>query len=315
MSEADTALSVFAVLVAIATIAFAWWRKVPIVMGIAIANFAVFVLTMVTGRGFSVIGSPIVQDLAARVSYLSADGWPRLYTIFTATFLHAGPVHLVGNMLVLLLIGVPFEERVRRGRFLVIYFWSAIVAVLLHALYIYMRGGDRSIPLVGASGAVFGILGAFATMYPKDRVYTVIPPFIIPLRLPVVVTAIILMALEYLAIAVGTADGVAHAAHFGGAVGGVIMGLLFRTSRAASPEAVLAPRVLRYDVLERLATSPQQRAWIQKLRENEDHVDAQRAWLERLLPSLRCPQHGTVFQARGRSRLACPDGHEERYAD
>lgn len=314
LSAIDHAISVFAMLLAVGIIGFAWWRKAPIVMGVVIANFAVFILTILRGDSQFFISGPLVEDLAARVVYLSVDHWPRLYTIFTATFLHADLGHLLGNMLVLILIGLPFEDRVGPRRFLIVYFWSAIVAVLLHAAYIHMVGDarDQLIPLVGASGAVFGILGAFATMYPWDKIR--FPVFFL-IRMPVVFGALILVFLEYAAISSGGLGRVAHAAHIGGAVGGVIVGMLFRPSRATTREGEGASRAIHYDVLERLATTPQQRGWIQKMRENEDHPETRRAWLERLVPSLRCPQHDQPYQARGRNRLVCPGGHEERYAD
>jgi rhomboid family protein len=315
MSAADHVVSLVAVLAAVGSLAAAWWRKAPVVLGLLLGNILVFALGVATGRGFlSIAGSPLLDDLAARVSYFSAEDWPRLYTILTATYLHANASHIFGNMLVLFLVGTPFEERVGRGRFLLIYFWSAIVAVLLHALYIHETGTalDRTVPLVGASGAVFGILGAFATMYPRDRV---LMPIILILRVPVFLGAIIFTFIEFLALAAGQASGVAHAAHLGGAVGGVILGLLLRQGPLAHETKPGARRKIDYAVLERLATTPQQRGWIQKVRENEDHPETQHAWLERLLPTLTCPQHGLAYEPKGRNRLACPAGHEERYAD
>lgn len=298
------------------SVAAAWWRKAPIVLGLILGNVLVFVVGAATGIGYlSLAGSPLLDDLAARVSYLSVAGWPKLYTILTATFLHANALHIFGNMVILLLVGLLFEERVGRARFLVIYFWSAITAVLLHAVYVVLAHQNQNIPLVGASGAVFGILAAFATLYPMDRVAIIIPPLFFPIRMPVVVGAGIYMLLEFVAIYAGGQSNVAHAAHFGGAAGGVIMALLLRGGRPSADAMRGKPLMVRYDVLERLATTSVQRGWIEKVRENADHPDTQRAWLERLLPTLQCPEHGSPFAPKGRGRITCPNGHEERYAE
>jgi membrane associated rhomboid family serine protease len=305
-------------LVAVAVIlGFAWVRKLPMVMGLVIANFAVFLISAYTasGPGLTIAGSPHLNDLAARVSDLTELRWWRWYTILTATFLHADVVHLIGNMLVLLLIGLPFEDRIRRNRLLAIYFLSSIVAVLLHGLWIlFMQGGGRGldVPLVGASGAVFGLLGAFAAMYPRDQIPMFLVFILLP-RVPVWLAAVVLMGLEGFALFGGAATRVAHAAHLGGAVGGVIFALLLKPERAYV-EPKKAPRRLDYDVLERLARDESQRRLVTQLRQNEDEPETQAAWLERLLPTLTCAQCGQPLAPRGRTRLECPNGHQEQYA-
>lgn len=307
-------ISLAAMLLALVLLVVAWTRKVPIVMALAVANFMVFVLGATTGTRGTIGGSPLLTDLAAKVAYFSPEGWPRLYTIFTATFLHADISHIVGNMLVLLMIGLPFEDRVGRARFLGVYFGSAVVAVILHSLWIVMQGSpaEVNIPLVGASGAVFGILGAFATMYPRDQIMMFFIFFVLP-RVPVFLAAILLTGVEAFTLVSGFRGNVAHAAHLGGAVGGVLFGLLLKP-KVRLTEARAQPRKIDYTVLERLARAPPQQALVAKLRENEDHPDTQRAWLERLLPTLTCATCGGPFTGERRGTLRCANGHEERYA-
>ncbi len=308
-------VSIGAVALVITLVAFAWWRKIPVVMALTIGNLLVFVLIATTGRSLTLEGSQMVDDLAARVEYITDPNLPRLYTILTATILHANLAHVVGNMLILMMIGVPFEDRVGRARFLSIYVVSAVTAVLIHALWIVTQGtpAELSIPLVGASGAVFGILGAFATMYPRDQIPVFLLFIVLP-RVPVWVAAVVYTAMEGFLLFGAQGGSIARAAHVGGAFGGFLLGLLLR--QRAPPEHMQAtPTKIDYGALERLATAPAQKTLLQKLRENEDQRETQRAWLERLLPTLQCPQCSRTLTPHRRGTLTCENGHEEiRYA-
>lgn len=310
-------------MVALATVTYFWVRKASMTQGLILANLFVFILTIVTGNGLNINGSPLLDDLAARSSYLTEQDWPRMYTFVTAAFLHADFLHLLGNLLVLYLLGLPFEDRVGRGRFLLVYFWGAIIAVVLHSLWVLYQVRSNpallpieaearlDVPLVGASGAVFGVLGAFATRYPRDEV-TVPLVFIILPRVPVYIAAVLLTFFEaFFLFGSGTIGRVAHAAHIGGAIGGSLMALVLRPPKAAGR---MGPSRIDYQNLERLATEPRQREWLGKLRENEEHPEIQRAWLEKLGQSLRCPACGQPYAHAARGRLICVNGHEERYA-
>lgn len=303
-----------AMALALATLVVAWVRRVPIVMGITIANFLVFGVALLAGRSFDLGNSPLLTELSTRVAYLVQGDWTRLHTLLTSTFLHAGVAHIIGNMIVLLLLGLPFEERVGRGRFLLVYFFGAFVAVLLHAFWIYFTAPNQIyVPLVGASGAVFGILGAFAVMYPRDQVPLFLLFIVLP-RVPVYIAAVAMTAIEGLFLLGGATSGVARAAHIGGAFGGVLLGLLLRPPPAGRA-AQATGRRLDYAALDRLATEPHQQALVKKLRDNEDHPDTQRAWLDRLVASLQCPQCGAAYGSGPRGLLVCRNGHRERYVE
>lgn len=304
-----------ALALAVAAVAFVWRRKAPVVTGLTLANFIVFVLSILTGAGrLSVNHSPLLTDLSVRPADFSADGWTHLYGLVTATLLHADAIHIIGNTLVLLLVGLPFEERVGRTRFLAVYLFGAVTAVILHSLWVVLMESpeERLVPLVGASGAVFGVLGAFATMYPLDRIMLPLGIIILP-RVPVYLGALVLTGIEMISLFSGGGN-VAHAAHIGGAVGGVILGLLFRPRATSVVEGPQALRRVDYPALERLARDARTRGLLEKLKENEDHPDTQRAWLERILPDLACPTCGQPFAGERRGLLVCPNGHEERYA-
>jgi membrane associated rhomboid family serine protease len=111
----------------------------------------------------------------------AAPSWP-LLPFITAMFLHGGLWHLLGNMLSLFVFGPNVEDRFGRVRFLVFYLACGLAASLTQIGFSI----GSEIPIVGASGAIAGVMGAFFVMFPKARVVCVIPIIIIPLivRIP-----------------------------------------------------------------------------------------------------------------------------------
>jgi membrane associated rhomboid family serine protease len=316
-------MSLVAMLIVAGILAFAWARKVVLTYALILANVIVLVLQVIsqdlvaTRSGHGVL----VEDLAFRTAYLVDRDWSHMHTVVTSAFLHGGLLHLIGNSLVIFIAGVPFEERLGRGRFLALYFFSAVTAVLLHGLWTYYRGGpeDLLVPALGASGAAFGILGGFAATYPNDK----FPIFPIPLivftffarNVPVLLGVLLLVAIEGFSLFAqgGGLSGVANAAHIGGALGGTIAGVILKRPAQAMPNA---PSQLKIDyaTLERLAVDDRSRGLVQKVRENSDTHELQRAWMDRLVVRLRCPQCGEGYSETHRGVLECDNGHRERYA-
>src|SRR5262249_14160366 len=151
---------------------------------------------------------------------------PSLVDLFTCMFLHAGFLHLFGNMLFLWIYGDNVEHRLGHVRYLLWYLATGIAATLFHVL-----GAPHSqIPLVGASGAISGVLGFYFVWFPRNRVRLLwlLPPFVmqvfeVPARLVLGVYLVLENLLPYLVVR-GDA-GVAHGAHIGGVVGGAPGGL------------------------------------------------------------------------------------------
>lgn len=300
--------SILAITLAAALLVYFWIRKASIVQGLAIANFAVFVLMLAAGNKVTIAGSPLLADLAFRPAYLTELEYARWYTVFTAQFLHADLLHILGNMIILLLAGMPLEEKLGRHRFLAVYLFSGVTAVLLHVLWVqYATQSPLTVPVVGASGCVFGVLGALAAAYPRLE----IPMFLMILipRVPAFIVAIVYALIEGVALLGGITTGVANAAHLGGAVGGAILAPLLRP-----PLAGPRRRQIDYSALQRLAPDEAARRLVARIRENSDQPELQRAWLDRLLVALRCPQCGTGFAEAGAGVLECDQGHRERYA-
>jgi len=156
---------------------------------------------------------------------------PASTTIITSMFLHGGWLHLIGNMLYLWIFGDNIEDRIGRGRFLVFYLVCGGVAALGQGL----ADPQSEIPMIGASGAISGVLGAYLVLYPRAKVLVLLPLliFITTVRVPALVVLGIWFAGQLLSslIAAPGSGGVAFAAHVGGFVAGVVLIRLFLRDR------------------------------------------------------------------------------------
>jgi membrane associated rhomboid family serine protease len=147
-------------------------------------------------------------------------------TILTSMFLHGGFLHLAGNMLFLWVFGNNVEDALGRARFVAFYVATGVVAALAQVA-VGVGTGDLFTPMVGASGAVSGVLAAYIVLYPHARVLTLIPIFFLIriVWLPAGFFIGIWFALQLLPMLLGGAGqggGVAYMAHVGGFVAGWI---------------------------------------------------------------------------------------------
>ena len=152
----------------------------------------------------------------------------RFITLFTSQFLHGSWLHLLGNMLFLWVFGNNIEDRLGRVRFLPFYLACGAVAGFAQALM--DQGGDT--PVIGASGAIAGVLGAYIVLFPHARVWTLIT--FIPLKIPAWMVLGLWFLFQFL-YAGGQSEGgggVAYVAHVGGFVAGA---LLIRPCLAGRP--------------------------------------------------------------------------------
>lgn len=143
-------------------------------------------------------------------------------TVFTSMFLHGGFLHLGGNMLYLWIFGNNIEDAMGHGRFLVFYLLAGIVAAFAQFFY----DPASNIPMIGASGAVSGVLGAYLVLYPYARIKTLL--FIVIFIKIVELPAILLLTIWFfMQVMYSQLEGVAWYAHIGGFVFGLIMIKLF----------------------------------------------------------------------------------------
>lgn len=148
-------------------------------------------------------------------------------TVFTSMFLHAGWAHLIGNLLYLWVFANNIEYAMGHVRFIVFYLVCGVAAVLAQAL----PDTQSQIPMVGASGAISGVLGAYILLYPKVIVHVIIPIIIYPLRLQLSAWMVLgsWFVFQLVSSALSTGEGgVAFGAHIGGFVAGVLLVALFK---------------------------------------------------------------------------------------
>jgi membrane associated rhomboid family serine protease len=150
-----------------------------------------------------------------------------LFSLFTSMFLHGGFLHIAGNMLYLWVFGNNVEDRLGPGVFLIFYLAAGVVAAYAQVL----PDPDSQTPLVGASGAIAGCLGAYLVMFPHARVLTLVPIFFFlqVMELPAMLVLGFWFVLQSLQ-GVGSLEadtGVAWFAHIGGFVFGALVALLF----------------------------------------------------------------------------------------
>jgi membrane associated rhomboid family serine protease len=183
------------------------------------------------------LSAPDVLDYALVPARFTAH--PSVGPIVTSMFLHGGWLHLIGNMLYLWIFGDNVEDRVGHGRFVLLYLAGGAAAALAQ---IYMAPDSR-IPMVGASGAIAAVLGAYIVLYPHARVYTLVPLFFGIVPVPAVVYLGFWFVLQLLsgAASLGMTEqgGVAFFAHVGGFVAGLaLVKLLDRGGPARLPPGV-----------------------------------------------------------------------------
>lgn len=162
--------------------------------------------------------------------------------ILASMFLHAGWLHVLGNMLFLYVFGRTVEDRFGHFKFLVLYFASGFAGALMH---IYLNAGSR-VPSIGASGAIAGVLGAYFVVTPAARIKLTIFPLVFwTFQLPAVLVLGYWFLIQFvsgyqmLAVETATQGGTAWWAHVGGFITGVLLGLMFGQRSRAAP---LSPR-------------------------------------------------------------------------
>jgi membrane associated rhomboid family serine protease len=172
-------------------------------------------------QGFAQPGSVTCEQLNERHN--------RFLGLITSQFVHAGWAHIIFNMLFLWVFGNNVEDRLGRLRFLPFYLLCGVLAGLVQAL---ASTSDHA-PLVGASGAIAGVLGGYIMLFPRARVWTWIPPiFVLPIPAWVTLGLWFAFQLLYAAGSTQVGGGVAYFAHIGGFIAGL---LLIRPFMAGRP--------------------------------------------------------------------------------
>ncbi len=196
-------------------------RIFPIVTyGLVAINIFVFLLELVGGDAF------IVKWSFVPVRFLANPG-ADFITLFTSLFMHAGWMHLGGNMLYLLIFGDNVEDRFGHFRFLVFYLVAGLAAMMAQ----FFVSMTTNIPNLGASGAIAGVLAAYLLLFPGRRVRVLVMAWIVTLPALLVIGAwIVIQLISGMGTISTTADtgGVAYMAHIGGFAAGFLLTLFMR---------------------------------------------------------------------------------------
>ena len=299
-------------IIAIAPIIHAWFRRTPISLAIG-ASLIMAYLFQATIEWAVDLNLYFQGALVPAVVFEQEH----LHRLISAAWLHADLFHLLGNVLVIILVGVPLEQRLGRGRFLAIY----LIGVLGGNIGWSLANWDSWVFCIGASGAAFGLLGCYLACWPRDEIEF---PLILIRRWPVAWIALLKFALEIMQYPTSTSN-VAHLAHITGffacyvlakpiARGGLVPigtvdgGPSSKGGQEAQHKAMKSRmRDVSTDPWNGELTGPALRT-LNRLREEGDELETRQAWLEQLSEQAPCPVCGAdlmTLEMGGNTVLRC----------
>ncbi len=199
-----------------------FWNLLPVVTRNIIAiNVLMFIATLVN-QNFMI---------GTFAMFYPASPYFRIWQPLTHMFMHGGFWHIFFNMYTFFFFGTMLERTLGSKKFLWFYFITGFGAVALHMLvqWLQVRVGANvaaiyQTPVLGASGAVYGVLIGYAMLFPNDRMTLLFPPVTLKAKWMMLIFA----GIELMTGAVGTADGVAHFAHLGGMLFGALLIIWWR---------------------------------------------------------------------------------------
>ena len=192
-------------------------RLPPTTKALLIANSIVFVLQQPWLLGFAMIKTFALWPLS--MNAFASEGLPHFmpWQLVSYVFLHAGLSHLFFNLLSLWMFGCALEQTWGQKRFLIFYLVCVIGAALCQLIVMHVTG--VGLPVLGASGGVFGLLLAYGLLFPKQPIFLIFPP----IRMTAKTFVMVYGAIELVLGVTGEQSGVAHFAHLGGALFGWLM--------------------------------------------------------------------------------------------
>jgi len=211
--------------------------RVPLITsGLIICNLLVFCWELSQGRALHRLIAVWGLRPALFIDYWWVPSPMVWLPLISSMFLHGGWLHLGGNMLFLWVFGGNVEDRLGHVKFLALYFLAGFAAAFLQVFISF----DSLVPIIGASGAIAGVLGAYLVLFPRTRVLTLVIVILFPLfvELPAIFLLLLWFASQF---ASGVASletgealygGVAYWGHIGGFIAGIVLALLLEPERA-----------------------------------------------------------------------------------
>jgi membrane associated rhomboid family serine protease len=204
------------------------YRKPVVTIGLIVANVVVFFLELSSKGGFEnfiLQYGAIPSEVTSGIELTSRFSFPIPLTLFTSMFMHGGLFHLGGNMLYLWIFGDNMEDKLGHIRFFFFYVICGIVASLTHIL----TSPHSEIPMIGASGAIAGVLGAYFIRFPQAQIWTLVffGFFVRVVRIPALLVLGFWFILQLLyglpSLGSQVSGGTAWFAHIGGFVAGIVL--------------------------------------------------------------------------------------------
>lgn len=203
-------------------------RGLPVVnILLIVANLVIFAYSQTLGRHYN----DLIYSYGVIPAQLVAAGFnlEQLVKLTTAMFLHAGWFHVLSNMLYLWIFGDNVEGRMGHFKYLIFYLITGYLATIAHVL----TAAQSQIPLIGASGAIAGVLGAYLILYPRAKVLTLVFIFVFIQIVPI--PAVVFLGLWFIlqiisgaaSLSAQNAQGVAFWAHAGGFIAGMLLVKIF----------------------------------------------------------------------------------------
>ena len=287
-----TAAALLAVIVILACIVFSAWRQVSFSIVASIACVFVFV--------FSLVAEQTIGDITLLLAYMPHDIFDPsvVHTLLTSMFMHQGFAHLFVNLLMLILIGTIFEQRIGTRPFIVLYLLCGVIGTLTFAA---VRWNEPWLAVVGASGAITGILGGFARLYPNEKMI-MLP---VPIPLSIWTWVLIFVAIQFLLL-FGQSN-IAVESHLGGLVAGVLLAPFVVRLPLRQKTLVRRAKTLSVTQLRSLATTPQLKSILDRI-EHEEVPEVRIAWIEHFLSKAECPRCGSALRVE-KDTILCEKGH------
>ena len=303
--------------VALIALFYYLYRFTPLSVSMSVVLLSM-VATILVSIG-SELGYPMYEYLGFNPAIIAIKPWA-VYTIITSIFVHGGFMHWFFNSIALLFLCSSFEAIVGKREFMKVFILSAIAAELTHVVItltllrsIYGPEITRLMlraSLIGASGAIFGILAAYAVLFPHHRVTMFF--WFIPLpAIPIGVAAFIIILMQVFAVFFQPALPTAYTAHVGGAIGGVVYAYLiykkgmgagyrprprarsmFSRKRVAFPGIIPRHRY-DFDALREFVYSPYDEELLRRAIEDEEYRDY---WISKLVSNKMCPKCGFYLE-------------------
>jgi len=284
----------------IGPLAWSWYHKASIAMAMTLSLLFGYIVQLIWGW---VLDISELNELYLRVlmiPVLVEEG--HIHTLITSGFLHSwrDPLHVLGNIIIIALVGIPLEERLGRGRWLVSY----MIGLLGGSIAWTLANGGSITPALGASGAAFGILGAYMCGWPDDEVYF---PLILIRKWPVQFIALFYFGFEifnaWRVYGLSEVSHVAHIAHFGG----------FILAYATLP---ILKKGIEWEAEAELTEITQENPFegvdelVKRLHEEGDEKETRQAWLEEIAERAKCPVcDGDLHLKKMRIRCVAESSH------